>query len=86
MRIVSPGSTAVDRAQKHPRGDALKHHRRGLLGRDFVGQLHQPVGVDQPLFGIAADRSGIGDAVAGLHVGDAGPDRFDESRRLRRRA
>ena len=55
---------AIDLPQQHLRGHALKHHRRRLFGRDGVGQLHELIGVDQTLFGIAADWAGISDAVA----------------------
>ena len=49
-------------------GHALQHHGgRGLVG-DVGGQLHQPVGGDQPLLRIAADRAGIGHAVANREV------------------
>ena len=54
-------------------GHALQHHRRrGLVG-DIGRQLHQPVRRDQPLLGIAANRAGIGHAVANREVGHASP-------------
>src|SRR3954451_13426082 len=67
------------RAQEHVRGHALQHHSRSLFAAYRVGQLHQPVGVDQPLFGIAADGSRISDSVAALHIVDVGTDRFDHA-------
>ena len=42
----------------------LQHHRRGLVEADSGRQADKAVGVDQPRFGIAADRAGISDAVA----------------------
>ena len=72
-RIVSPVCDREDRAKQHLRGHSLEHHRRRLLGRDSVGQLHHPVGVDQPLLGIAADRPGISDAVAACTLATSGP-------------
>ena len=54
----------MDRAEEHVRGHALQHHRRGLLGGDGVGQLHQPVGGDQAFLRVTADRTGVGDAIA----------------------
>ena len=62
----------MDRAQQHVRGHALEHHRLPPARSDHLGQLHQPAGIDQPLLGIAADRPGISDTVAGFQVRDAG--------------
>ena len=59
---------------------ALQHHRRGGRVVDAVGQFEQPVGRDQPRFGIGAERrTAIGDAVAGLQIGDAGSDFLDDA-------
>jgi hypothetical protein len=73
------------RAKEHLRGHALEHHPGRLLGLDALGELDQPVGVDQPLLGIAADRSGISDPVARLHIGDVRSDRFDQAGALHAR-
>ena len=54
--------------------------------RNRVGQFHQPVGVDQPRLGIAADRPRIGDPVAGRDTGDALADRLDDAGALDARA
>jgi hypothetical protein len=43
------------------------------------------VGRDQPHLGIAADRAGIGDPVAGPEIGDAVADRFDRAGALHAR-
>ena len=57
---------------------ALQHHRRTLLKRNRIGQLHEFLGRHHTRFTISALRAaGIGDAVAGLDVGDARADRFD---------
>jgi hypothetical protein len=62
---------------------ALQHHRRGLFVLDRVGQLDQRRSRHDARFGIGAGRSaGIGDAVAGLHIGDAVADRLDGARSL----
>ena len=47
------------------------------------GQFQQPIGRDQPRFGIGADRRvAIGDAVAGLQIGDPGAYFLDHAGRL----
>ena len=61
---------AKERAHRH----ALQHHGRGGLVADGVRQLHQPVGGDEALLGIAAEDAGVRHAVAGLEIGDALPD------------
>ncbi len=62
---------------------ALQHHRGGGLVIDAVGQLDQAIGRNQPRLGIGAERCiSIGDAVAGLQIGDAGPDFLDDAGRL----
>src|SRR6478735_8906580 len=50
-----------------------------MLGRDRIGQFHEPVGGNQPFLGVTADRTCIGDAVAWLDIGDAWADRLDDS-------
>jgi hypothetical protein len=48
-----------------------------------VGQLQQTIGRDQPRFGMSADRScAIGDAVAGLEIGDTTADFLDHASRF----
>ncbi len=80
IRIVSPGLHLVRAADQVPRGHALQHHRRALLVGDAVGQFHQSVGRHDARLAIGAERSaGIGDAVARLQVGDAGPDLLDNA-------
>jgi hypothetical protein len=54
-------------------------HRRGLLERNFVGQLHNTVGINQPDFGVTADRSRVCNAIAYRHAGHALADGFDGS-------
>src|SRR6185369_8723720 len=56
----------MDRPQQHMGGHALEHHRSGLLSADRIRESYQPVGIDQPLLGITADRAGIGNAVPDL--------------------
>ena len=47
------------------------------------GSFKQTIGRDQARFGIGTDRRrAIGDAVAGLQIGDAGADFLDHARRL----
>ena len=70
------------RAQKHVCGHALQHHSRGLFAAYRIRQLHQPIRVDQPLFGIAAGRPRIGHTIADVHVGDVGSDRLHHARAL----
>ena len=65
------GLHRIGAADQVLRRHALQHHRRGGLEIDAVGHLHQTVGGDHPLGRIAAQRAGIGDAVAGLHGGHA---------------
>jgi hypothetical protein len=69
----------IDGPQQHPRSHALQHHRRRLVEGNLVRQLHQPVGLDQPLLGIAAERPRISDPVAGLQVRDALADALDRA-------
>ncbi len=68
-------------------GHPLEHHRGGLLGRDAVGNLHDARRRDVARFTVAADRlqrraARVDDAVAGLELGDAVADGFDDARRL----
>ena len=51
---------------------------------DLVGKQHQPARIEKPHLGIGTGRKGraarrIGDAVAALHVGDAGADSLDDA-------
>ena len=61
--------------QQVPDRQPLQHQHRALLVGDMVGQLDQFVRRDVPLAGIAAEIEIIGDAVAGMKIGHAGPDR-----------
>ena len=54
----------------------LEHQDGALLVGDVVGQLDQLVGRDHPFAGVAAERE-IGDAVAGVKIGDARADGHD---------
>ena len=63
-------------------GQALQHHRRGLVGGDVVGQLDQAVGGDETPGGISAEDGRVSDPVAGLNVTDAVADGFDRSGRF----
>ena len=68
----------VDLANEVLHGQAFEHHRRGLLVGDAGRQHHQPVGRHHALLAIGAKRpAGIGDAIAGLDVGDALTDLLD---------
>ena len=79
-RIVSPGFNAIGLAEQILRGEALEHHRGGLLIADAVGHLDQPAGGDQPRLGIGADRRiAVSDAIADFEVGDVGPELFDHA-------
>ena len=74
------GLDLIGLADQVLRRQALQHHRRGGLVVDAVGQLQQAVGRDQPRFGIGAERRrAIGDAIAGLQVGDPGADFLDHA-------
>src|SRR3954451_21434048 len=64
------------------RGHALQHHSRGLLAAYRIRQVHQPVGVDQRLSGISADRPSIGDPIADAHMLDVRAHAFDDARAL----
>ncbi len=62
-------------------GAALQHRRRGLLGRDRIGQLHQLVGGDRPMGRVGSERPGeIADPVPFLEAADALTDRLDDPR------
>ena len=50
------------------------------------GQFHEPVGVDQPLLGVSANRAGVSDAVAKAEVGDARANALDHTRALNSRS
>ena len=63
--------------QEVPDRQPLEHQDGALLVGDVVGQLDQLVGRDHPLAGIAAEREIIGDAVAGVKIGDARADGHD---------
>ena len=68
--------------QEVPDRQPLEHQHGALLVGDVVGQLDQLVGGDDALGGVAAEVEIIGDAVAGMEIGDAGPDRDDLARGL----
>ena len=74
---------AIGLADQVLRGEALEHHRRRRLVVDAVGQFQQTIGWDQPRFGISTDRRrAVGDAIAGLEMGDARSHFLDHARAL----
>ena len=65
------------------RGHALQHHRRTLLERKAIGQIHQAVGGHEAHFGVGADRpGGIGHAIALFDIGHTLTDRLDHAGRF----
>ena len=78
---------AIGLADQILHGETLQHHRSRGLVVDTVGQLEQPVGRDEPHFGIGAERGcAIGDAITWLQVGDACAHLLDDSRPLAAKA
>ena len=63
--------------QQIPDRQPLQHQHGALLVGDVVGQLDQLVPGNVALGGIAAEIEIVGDAVAGMKIGDAGPDRHN---------
>jgi hypothetical protein len=61
------------------RGQALEQHRGGVLESDAVGQRHGAVRGRERVARVAAGGKDEGDAVAGLHAGDAGTHGLDDT-------
>ncbi len=61
--------------QEIPDRQPFQHQDRTLLVGDMVGQFYELVGRNVPFARIAAEIEIIGDAVAGVKVGHAGPNR-----------
>ncbi len=59
---------AIGLAQQVAGRHALQHHGGGGDVVDGVGQLDEAIGGDEPLVGIGAEDTRIGDAVADLEV------------------
>src|SRR6185437_83785 len=74
------GRDAKGLAQEISGGEALEHQRRGHLVGDEIGQLHQPLGRGDALFGIATQAMDRGDAITFFELDDARPDFEDLAR------
>src|SRR3569623_134097 len=61
---------------------ALRDDCRGCIEAHIVRYPHELIGCDQAFVGIRAHRAGVGHSVARMKVGDALPDRRDDTRAL----
>src|ERR1700738_5689685 len=74
------GFDAIGLADQILHRQALRHHCRGSVVTNAVGQLEKAFGRNQPLFGVGAERrASVGDAVPWLQIGDAGSDFLDHA-------
>src|SRR3954454_4363754 len=75
------GLDAVSLPDEVLHSQALQHHGGGSVVVDALRQFQQPIGGDQPSFGVRAKRcSAISDAVANFQVGDTSTDFFHHAR------
>jgi len=74
------GLHAVGTTQQIGTRQPLQHHRRTGAEIDRIREIQQAIGRHAAGFAIGADgAAGIGDAVAGLDVGDTVANRFDDA-------
>ena len=79
---MSPGWTLIGAEQKIFGGQALQHHRRRRLEGNIVRQGHDEFRLDIARRRIAAERAGVGHAVAGLEPRHPLAERNDLARAL----